>query len=93
VFLRTEIKALPISADPRLLEARFEYGLVMFGLALLKDKDDLIKQSGNDAPPTIDDLIFQVSQSFAPILLPMIEALSRIDSHDIRMQSDFEVEN
>lgn len=93
VFLRTEIKALPINTDPRLLEARFEYGLVMFGLALLIDKDELIEQNEGEENPTISDLIFQVSQSFAPILLPMIEALSQIESDDVKAQPDFEYEN
>jgi hypothetical protein len=94
VFLRTEIKALNPGSDPRLLEARYEYGLVLFGLAILKDKALLIKQETNtETNISITDLIYKISQAVSPIILPMIEALSHLESSDLVNQTNLEYED
>ncbi len=77
-FLRTEIKG-NTKTDPRLLEARFKYGMVLLGISLLehfeKEKEVEIQKNGL----SIYDEIFSVSKAISPILLPMIVSLGDLE--------------
>jgi hypothetical protein len=75
--------------DPRLLEAKFKYGNVLLGLAMLHEdanngsnnklsKDDRDRQS-----VSIQDQIRKVSEAVAPVLLPMIDQLAGLNENDI----------
>lgn len=76
VFLRMEIKG-NIKIDPRLLEARFKYGMVLLGISLLKyfEEETTIQKNG----PSVYDEIFSVSKAISPILLPMIAFLGDLE--------------
>lgn len=80
VFLRTEIKG-NTKIDPRLLEARFKYGMVLLGISLLEhfeketEKETEIQKNGL----SIYDEIFSVSKAISPILLPMIASLGDLE--------------
>ncbi len=77
VFLKTEIKG-NTKIDPRLLEARFKYGMVLLGISLLnyfeKNKSDEYTNG-----VSIYDEIFLVSKAISPILLPMISSLGNLE--------------
>lgn len=80
VFLRTEIKG-NTKIDPRLLEARFKYGMVLLGISLLEhfekktENETEIQKNGL----SVYDEIFSVSRAISPILLPMIASLGDLE--------------
>jgi hypothetical protein len=80
VFLLTEIKE-KTEIDPRLLEARFKYGMVLFGMSLIQhfekeaERESEIQKNG----VSIYDEIFSVSKAISPILLPMIASLGDLE--------------
>jgi len=88
ISLKTEIKYS--KQDARLLEAKFKYGIVLLGLAMLHEVGtdnegnrarhrDESEQEGN----TVQDRIRQVSKAVAPVLLPMIDQLAGLNEEDI----------
>jgi hypothetical protein len=84
--LRTEMKYS--KQHPRLLEAKFKYGNVLLGLAMLhqSDKSNELNPKEDDEEQqtnTIQDRIRQVSEAVAPVLLPMIDQLAGLDEDDI----------
>lgn len=80
--LKTEMKYS--KQDPRLLEAKFKYGNVLLGLAMLHDAGESTDGKGKTNPdgerdlPT-DEQIRQVTEAIAPVLLPMIDQLAGLD--------------
>lgn len=80
VFLRTEIKG-NTKIDPRLLEARFKYGMVLLGISLLEhfekktENETEIQKNGL----SVYDEIFSISRAISPILLPMIASLGDLE--------------
>lgn len=82
--LKTEMKYA--KQDARLLEAKFKYGNVLLGLAMLHDDEQSDKRKGNgrdeDAQP-IDDRIRAVTEAVAPVLLPMIDQLSGLEESEL----------
>lgn len=84
-YLKTVLKES--KQDLRLLEARFTYSLVLIGLALLND--DRLRQQARDTveeddepDESIEKLVARTSSAVAPILLPMIEAMSGLSLDD-----------
>jgi len=83
--LKTEMKYS--NQDARLLEAKFKYGNVLLGLAMLRDAESSNgKGTGNgngeyDQP--IDEQIKKVTEAIAPVLLPMIDQLSGLDESSL----------
>lgn len=76
-FLQNEIKANH-ELDPKLLEARFKFGMVLIGLSLLNYYEDNIhKTKDNDF--SIYDTISLVSRAVSPCLLPMISSLGNLE--------------
>jgi hypothetical protein len=86
--LRTEIKYS--KQDPRLLEAKFKYGNVLLGIAMLYQADHKnklernISNNGDEKQAGIvQDQIRQISEAIAPVLLPMIDQLGGLNEDDI----------
>jgi hypothetical protein len=86
IHLQTEQKVTS-TIDPKLLEARYEYGMVLIGLAFLRDS----KCSNNkERDTTSDDMdicdkIIYVTRAISPILLPMISGLGDLDVADTKI--------
>ena len=74
VHLLTEQKA-NTSIDHKLLSARYKYGMVLIGLAILKDADDNPENENGDNKFS---KIVEVTKAISPILLPMISGLSEL---------------
>lgn len=90
--LRTEMKYS--KQDPRLFEAKFKYGNVLLGLAMLHQADDDVEvnssesnDDGDKQADTVQDQIRKVSKAVAPVLLPMIDQLAGLDEDDIEVFS------
>lgn len=93
VFLKSELKASKDAIE--LVQKRWQYALVLVGLALLHDDKQRNKILGagakaaverspeNDredlSPDPIDQRIEAMTKALAPVLLPMIESLGALD--------------
>lgn len=85
IYLQTEIKGNQ-SIDERLLTARFKYGIVLLGIALLKEADsedfkNMEDDMSNDF--NIFNLIGKISKAVALMLLPMISSLGDLVLEDV----------
>lgn len=82
IYLKSEIKSS--KEESEILKARFIYGLVLLGMALIQadvkgDKVEIENESGeqtnNNEALTLEERVFGTSRAIAPVLLPMIESL------------------
>lgn len=80
--LHTEMKYQ--KADPRTLEAKFKYGNVLLGLAMLHD-DENNRGNRNDQEKesSVQEQIRLVTSAVSPVLLPMIDQLSGLSDDEI----------
>jgi len=91
VFLKTELTAT--KDDFELIHKRWQYSLVLVGLAFLHEDRQHRKTNHNDSNgsndfheevedggiETIEDKVAKVSTALAPVLLPMIDSLGSLD--------------
>ena len=75
-YLLTEAKHRH-KVDPRLLEAQFSYGLVLIGMALLRE--DLMQTEEDEEEMDVFKEIRRVTRAIAPTLLPMITSLGDLE--------------
>ena len=75
--LATELKSNP-KIDARLLEAQYQYGMVLLGISLLEHLERKRKEDKQDGPP-ISETIYEFSRAISPVLLPMIAALGDLE--------------
>jgi hypothetical protein len=84
IYLQTELKAEPASAA--LIRERFRLAMVLIGLAILQDDASASKEveTEDDADERgVEKRILEVTRAIAPVILPMISALSELDDHDL----------
>ena len=85
VYLQLEIKD-NYKIDPKLMEARFEYGMILLGISLLNydEKGNKIKEadSKKDEDISIYEKISMFSEAISPTLLPMIASLGDLELED-----------
>ena len=87
VYLGTELKATKKDAD--VIRARFIYGMVLLGLALLQEERQLKSQAAGDeteegekeeaAGPNIEDKVDQFCRAAGVVLLPLIDSLGDLE--------------
>lgn len=84
IYLKAELKSSAL--DPDLMRARFKYGMVLLGLALLHDYEESKKQlieNGDSEDESkninIEDKIEEFTKAVAPVLIPMISTLGELD--------------
>lgn len=68
--------------DPKLLRAKFVYGMVLVGLALLQDSRQIVNDGhASEGQPSedIESAVLRTTRSLAPILLPMLESIGALD--------------
>ena len=85
LWLKSELKGNEVDAN--MMRKRWEYGLVLVGLALLHD--DVQRQKSNSEEPSnhdeederlgIEKRAEELTKAIAPILLPMINSLGSLD--------------
>lgn len=93
IYLKTEIKSS--KADPEILKARYIYGLVLIGLALIQEDVKKEKRQSTDKEAesnenngiTLEEQVFQTSAAIAPVLLPLIESLGGLSEEKISIGS------
>ena len=75
IHLKTESK-FSTNKDLRLLEARYKYGMILIGIAILKERNESGENAALDG--NVEDIfstIKNVTKTISPILLPMISGL------------------
>jgi hypothetical protein len=90
IYLKTELKNK--KRDEQITKARFKYGMVLFGLALIQNNLQKQKANAEIAATTSDDhddtetsehtietQVEEMSQALAPLLIPMIETLGELN--------------
>lgn len=79
--------------DPILVEAKFKYGNVLLGLALIQDferrgskggnGDGQESETGQDEQMTVEKMILATSRAIAPFLVPMIDYLGSLSADEV----------
>jgi len=84
IHLKTEQKASG-AVDSKLLDARYKYGLVLVGIALLKElaKAPEDEQRDDDDGSDLFTEIAKVTRMISPVLLPMIDGLGDLQLHEV----------
>lgn len=90
IYLKTEIKSS--KEELEILKARFIYGLVLVGMALIqadakaekvKTENQSEEQTDNNEVPTLEEQVFRTSAAIAPVLLPLVESLGALTEEQI----------
>lgn len=84
IHLLTEKKAIT-SITPKILEARYKYGMVLIGIALLNDNLIAAAEGSeeNTETPNVYESIEYVTRVISPILLPMISSLGELQVENL----------
>jgi hypothetical protein len=86
LYLRTDTKYSRES--PKLLEAKFVYGLVLIGLGLIKDYRDREKKKVNESTIqndeiSIEEYVSNTTKALSVFILPMINTLGSLSEEEI----------
>ena len=87
IHLKTELKAT--SENPRIIKARWQFGLVLIGMALLKDESVASSESTNGLfaaqyeEISAEERVARAAKSIAPVLLPLIEHLGALSEEEV----------
>ena len=87
IYLNTELKAT--KENPDIVKARWQYGMVLIGLALLRnDKSSEVFDNNGQASERDDskrpeDVVYNATAAIAPVLLPLIEHLGGLSDEDV----------
>ena len=91
IHLLTEKKANS-KIESKLLDARYKYGMVLIGIALLKDykdslNDDQVEKDGYDEVSVYDKIAY-ITKVVSPILLPMISGLGDLQEEEFETSNE-----
>ena len=86
VYLNTELKVTKVT--PEILKARWQYGMVIVGMALLRtlngsDAARGVAFSADDNGMTPEEEVAKATAAIAPVLLPLIEHLGALSDDDL----------
>jgi hypothetical protein len=94
IYFKTECKYS--KDDPRLLKARWRYGLALLGMALIQADADAGKSMAKNVQQaqveeeqvvTLEQRVYQTSAAVAPVLLPIIETLGALTEEQVAVGS------
>jgi len=83
IHLLSDLKSAK-GVEIKAIQAKYKFGLVLIGLALLNDKSNL--QASNNQEDEGDDLfglIEKTARAISPVIIPMIDSLGRLDAEDL----------
>jgi len=92
LYLKSEMKQAK-AGDPKILKARFVYGMVLLGLGLLQqdETDKAVRskaangeeeQQDDETEKNIEAKVGEFTRAVAPVLLPMIESLGDLEEDE-----------
>ncbi len=82
IHLMSEIKPTK-SSEIQVIQAKYKFGLVLIGLALLNENTKKQKTDEQDESENIFASIEKISSAISPILIPMIDTLGAMQTQDI----------
>ena len=82
IHLLSEIKPAK-SIEMQVIQAKYKFGLVLLGLALLNETNKQQKSDEQEEMDTIFTTIEKVSKAVSPIIIPMIDTLGALETQDI----------
>lgn len=84
IHLLSELKPAK-NTDIQAIQAKYKFGLVLIGLALLNDNNQEQKTNGSDEreEESIFDIIARTTKAISPIVVPMIDLLGALELQDI----------
>lgn len=92
IYLKTEKKYSKNNAE--ILDARYEVGLTLLGLALIqshiqseKSQKREEEDSQNEEEPTLEQHVYNTTAALAPILLPLIDSLGNLTEEQAKIGS------
>jgi hypothetical protein len=93
VFLKSELKIT--SEESEVIRARWKYGQVLVGLALLHDEaqakrtleSEELETTDERNGDTVEAMIERLTKALAPVLLPMINSLGSLDVEGVQAMS------
>lgn len=89
ICLQTELKYARMQSSPELLIAKFRYGMVLIGLAMLREFGTLESQEKiTTYEQTVRDKIREFTRAVSPVLLPMISSLSELELDEVAIASN-----
>ena len=80
IHLLTELKSAN-NSEIKAIEAKYKFGLVLIGIALLQNIEYTQKENSEDE--NIFELIERTTQAISPIIIPMIDSLGSIEIENI----------
>ncbi len=84
-YLLTELAGIRDSAKSELTKARYTYSMALIGMSVI----GYYKNSGSgDEEADVPKMVKDVSTMIAPVLIPMLEAMSDLDLSEINSSSD-----
>jgi len=88
-YIQHEIKKLNLENESELIFAKYKYSMVLIGMAILKDQEiferEVFHENGGF---DIKWLVRQITQAYAPLSIPMIDTLGKLNMNDIRRSLD-----
>jgi hypothetical protein len=81
IHLLSELKPAK-SSEIKAIQAKYKFGLVLIGLALLNDNDNGEKADSEEGP-NIFTIIEKITKSISPVILPMIDTLGALELQDL----------
>lgn len=78
VYLIAEMKS-NAKIEPKLLEARYKYGMVLIGVSLLEYFQHKKKQDDKKEDASFPDQIYHLCKGISPVLLPIISSLGDLE--------------
>lgn len=77
-YLIQELKSKPSESD--IIKAQFIYGFIIIGISMLFSESQLSQEKASDISDriNIEDKIFEYTSSIAPVLVPIINELSKM---------------
>ena len=88
VYLNTELKST--RENPDIVKSRWQYGMVLIGMALLRVGKDIEPGLGSSQLNadgrefSVEEEVLRTTTAIAPVLLPLIEYLGGLSEDEIR---------
>lgn len=86
-YIQHEIKQRKLENQSEIIFAKYKYSIILIGMAILKDKEIFEEEMAlNNNGFDIKWLIREVTRAFAPISIPMIDTLGKLNFEDIKRE-------
>ncbi len=81
LYLLNELKAPAASHDPKLVQSKFKYAMVLLGMMILKEMGDSNEEDFEESM-TAEATVYKFTSMVAPVILPMIDSLGDLQLED-----------